>query len=106
VSAPAGRADDFSWPRPASNASAAPEVSPPQPVAAAPATPPKQGDAAKKPAESGKEANKDASKDSNKDANKDTKNKAAKDPTAAKPHRAPNADLDGAPIPPAPVGSR
>ncbi|MGB8629107.1 MAG: GDSL-type esterase/lipase family protein [Xanthobacteraceae bacterium] len=107
VSAPAGRADDFSWPRPASNASAAPEASP-QPVASTPATPTKQGDAGKKPAESGKEANKDASKDSNKDANKDTKNKAVKDPAAApvKPRRAPNAILDGAPIPPAPVGSR
>ena len=106
VSAPAGRADDFSWPRPASDASAAPEASP-QPVASAPATPAKQGDdAGKKPADLGKNASKDASKDSNKEANKDTKNKAAKDPAAAKPHRAPNADLDGAPIPPAPVGSR
>jgi uncharacterized protein len=93
VSAPAGRADDFSWPRPTSDASAVPEASP-QPVASAPATPAKQGDAGKKPADAGK------------DSNKDTKNKAAKDPAAVKPHRGPNADLDGAPTPPAPVGSR
>jgi uncharacterized protein len=109
VNAPAGRADDFSWPRPTSDASAATEA-PPQPVASTPAPPAKQNDAGKKPADSGKEANKDsnkdAGKDSNKEANKDTKNKSAKDPAAAKPHRAPNADLDGAPIPPAPVGSR
>jgi len=58
----------------------------------------------KKPAESGKDTNKDINKDINKEANKDTKNKAAKDSAAAaKPHRSPNADLDGAPIPPAPV---
>jgi uncharacterized protein len=93
VTAPAGRADDFSWPRSGDDASAAPEV-PPQPVALSPATPAKQSAAGKKPAELGKEAN------------KETKNKAAKDPAIAKPHRAPNADLDGAPIPPAPVGSR
>jgi hypothetical protein len=105
VAAPAGRADDFSWPRPASDARAAPEAAP-QPVASTPATPAKQGDAGKNPAEAGKDSNKDASKDPNKEANKDTKNKAAKDPAAAKPRRAPNADLDGAPIPPAPVGSR
>jgi uncharacterized protein len=96
VAAPAGRADDFSWPRPATDASAAPEASP-QPVALTPATPAKQGDAGKKPAEG---------RESNKEANKDTKNKAAKDAAPAKPRRAPNADLDGAPIPPAPVGSR
>ena len=109
VTAPSGRADDFSWPRPTSDASAAPEA-PAQPVASTPAPPAKQNDAGKKPAESGKEANKDsnkdAGKDSDKEANKDTKNKSAKDPAAVKPRRAPNADLDGAPIPPAPVGSR
>jgi hypothetical protein len=67
-------------------------------VASTPASPPKQSDAVKKPAESDKEAGKRSDKDS--------KNKAAKDPAAAKSRRAPNADLDGAPIPPAPVGSR
>jgi len=103
VTAPTDRADDFSWPRSGADASAVTEVSP-QPVALTPATPTKQGDAGKKPAESGKETSKEA----NKEANKDTKNKAAKDPapTPARPHRSPNADLDGAPIPPAPVGSR
>jgi len=101
VTAPSGRADDFSWPHPKTDASAAPGASSP-PVALTPAAPPKQSDAAKQPAESGKDTNKDSSKE----ANKDTKNKAAKDTAPVKPHRAPNADLDGAPIPPAPVGSR
>jgi uncharacterized protein len=96
VAAPTGRADDFSWPHPKSDASAAPEAS--SPVASTPASPPKQSDAVKKPAEPDKEAGKRSDKDS--------KNKAAKDPAAAKSRRAPNADLDGAPIPPAPVGSR
>ena len=41
LAAPAGRADDFSWPRPGSDTSARPEVSP-EPVAAAPDTPEKQ----------------------------------------------------------------
>jgi uncharacterized protein len=97
VAAPTGRADDFSWPRPKSDASAAPEASSP-PVVSTPAAPPKQSDAAKKPA--------DADREAGKEANKDSKNKAAKDSAAVKPRRAPNADLDGAPIPPAPVGSR
>jgi uncharacterized protein len=105
VAAPTGRADDFSWPRPKSDVSAAPEASSP-PVALTPAAPPRQSDAVKKPTESDKDVGKEASKDSNKEANKDNKNKAAKDPAPVKPRRAPNADLDGAPIPPAPVGSR
>jgi hypothetical protein len=46
LAAPAGRADDFSWPRPGSDASARPEV-PPEPVAVAPGTPEKLGTAAK-----------------------------------------------------------
>ena len=45
LAAPAGRADDFSWPHPGSDASARPEVSP-EPVAAAPDTPQKQDTAA------------------------------------------------------------
>jgi hypothetical protein len=45
LAAPAGRADDFSWPRPGSDAST-PEVSP-EPVAVAPGTPEKLGTTAK-----------------------------------------------------------
>jgi uncharacterized protein len=44
--APAGRADDFSWPRPESDASTKPEVSP-EPVAVSPDSPEKPGTAAK-----------------------------------------------------------
>jgi uncharacterized protein len=46
LAAPAGRADDFSWPRHGSDASVTPEVSP-KPVAAAPDTPEKQSTVAK-----------------------------------------------------------
>ena len=46
LAAPAGRADDFSWPRPGSDASARPGPSP-EPVAAAPDTPEEQGTVAK-----------------------------------------------------------
>jgi len=46
LAAPAGRADNFSWPRPESDASARPEVSP-EPVAVAPGMPEKQDTAAK-----------------------------------------------------------
>jgi uncharacterized protein len=46
LAAPAGRADDFSWPRPGSDASGRPESSP-EPVAVTPDTPDKLGTAAK-----------------------------------------------------------
>jgi hypothetical protein len=95
VAARTGRADDFSWPRPTSDASAAPDPSS-QPVASTPET----------GKEASKNSNKDVSKDSNKGTNKDTNNKAAKDRASVKPHRAPSADLDGVPIPRTPVGSR
>jgi hypothetical protein len=45
LAAPAGRADDFSWPRPGSDVSARPEI-PPEPVAAAPGTE-RQGESTK-----------------------------------------------------------
>jgi uncharacterized protein len=96
VAAPTGRADDFSWPRPSSDASATSEIAP-QSAVMTPATAVKQGADGKKPAEAGKDT---------KNAGKDTKNKTAKDFAPARTHRAPNADLDDAPIPPAPVGSR
>jgi hypothetical protein len=89
VAAPAGRADDFSWPR--SDASAAPDMAP-EPAALIPAAPKK-----------GSASNNDGKKPA--DAKSDSKNKTASDPAAARAHRAPSADLDGAPRPPAPVGS-
>jgi len=84
--AAAGRADDFSWPRPGAAASAAPDTAP-QPASLTP--PPKRSGDSQKPAA---------------DAGKDTKNKAANETT--KPSRPAKSDLDGAPVPPAPVGSR
>ncbi|MGB7466540.1 MAG: hypothetical protein WBW14_26880, partial [Candidatus Acidiferrum sp.] len=90
--APAGRADDFSWPRPGSDALAAPELSP-QPVALQPGAPTKNGVAVK---DDGKKLA---------DAKKDAK-KPAIDLRASKTRHAPNADFDRAPVPPAPVGSR
>ena len=59
LAAPAGRADDFSWPRPGSDASAGPEVSR-EPVAAAPDTPKKLGAAAKGDGKNQTDAKKDA----------------------------------------------
>jgi hypothetical protein len=89
--ASAGRADDFSWPRPGAGASAAPEISP-QPAALTPAPAGKAGKAgeAKKPADSGK----------------DTRSKTGKDSTPSRSRPAAGADLDGAPVPPRPVGAR
>jgi hypothetical protein len=77
LAVPAGRADDFSWPRPGSDASARPEVSP-EPVALAPDTPEKQDTAAKS---NGK---------NQADAKKDAKEKSASDSRASArvgPHR-------------------
>jgi hypothetical protein len=91
--APPGRADDFSWPRPGSDALAAPELSP-QPVALKPDAPTKNGVAAKG---DGKKLA---------DAKKDAKEKPAIDLRGSKTRHAPNADFDGAPVSPAPVGSR
>jgi hypothetical protein len=93
--APAGRADDFSWPRPGPSASAAPEIAP-QPAALAPAAPAGKSD--KKPADSAKDAKGKPGKDSAKDSGKDL--------GARRSRRPANANLDGAPVPPAPVGSR
>jgi uncharacterized protein len=88
---PAGRADDFSWPRPGSAASAAPDI-PAEPVSL---TPPPAGKSDKKPA--------DAAKDAKSKLGKESSN-SGKD--SAKSRRPANADLDGAPVPPAPVGPR
>jgi hypothetical protein len=88
IPAPSGRADDFSWPRPGSdaNADAAPEpVTPAAPPPKGAPTNPKKTD----------------------DAKTDTKNKVAPTVPAAPaaPARRPSASLDGgSPRPPAPVG--
>jgi len=88
IPAPSGRADDFSWPRPGSdaNAEAAPEPVTPS------APPPKGAPANPKKAD---------------DAKPDTKTKVAPaaPATPAAPARRPSASLDGGPPrPPAPVG--
>ncbi|MGC1780475.1 MAG: GDSL-type esterase/lipase family protein [Xanthobacteraceae bacterium] len=86
VAAVAGRADDFSWPRPA-----APIDTAPQPVSLSPAEPAKKGAAAngnaKQPV----------------DTKKDVKKKPGKD-TDARPARSPHAALDGAPRPAKDIG--
>jgi lysophospholipase L1-like esterase len=87
LAAPAGRADDFSWPRP--SASSTPDIVP-QPSASNPDAPTKRTDAAKKPTDNGR----------------DTKNKAGKESAAGKTRRSTNADLDGASAQSAPMGSR
>ncbi len=93
--APAGRADDFSWPRQSGNARATSEpADSPQPVALAPSTPAKQGTAAM---DDGKKRT---------DIKKEAKEKSASDSRVTKTRHAPNMDLDDPPIPPAPVGSR
>ena len=58
LAAPSGRADDFAWPRPGSDAST-PEVSP-EPVAVAPGTPEKLGTTAKGNSENQANAKRDA----------------------------------------------
>jgi hypothetical protein len=92
LSAPAGRADDFSWPRP--SASATPEAAP-QPASLTPAPAAKSD---KKPADSSKDAKSKLGKESAKDSGKDS--------ATTRQRRPSNANLDGAPVPPAPVGSR
>ena len=91
--APAGRADNFSWPRSGSDANATSEVSP-QPVALTSDAPTKNGVPVK---DDGKKLV---------DAKKDAKEKPANDLRVSKTRHTPNAGLDGAPIPPVPVGSR
>jgi len=88
--APPGRADDFSWPRPGAGATAAPDTAP-QPATLTPAPPTKKTGEAKKPAA---------------EAGKDAKSKSGKDSAPTRPARPANANLDGAPVPPAPIGSR
>jgi uncharacterized protein len=63
LAAPAGRADNFSWPRPESDASARSEVSP-EPVGAAPGAPETQGAATKGDGKNQAGAKKDANEKS------------------------------------------
>src|SRR5262249_43504400 len=86
LEAHAGRADAFSWPRPDAGAGIALDIAP-QPIALSPTSQSKKGDEAKKSSEGGK----------------DTKNKPAKESGVSKTRRSTNADLDGAPMPPASV---
>jgi hypothetical protein len=91
--APTGRADNFSWPRPESDASATSEVSP-QPVSQTSDAPTKNGPSVN---DYGKKLL---------DAKKDAKEKPAIDLRVSKTRHTPAVGLDGAPIPPAPVGLR
>jgi len=59
LKAPAGRADDFSWPRPGSDGSVGPEISP-EPVAVAPDAQEKQDTATKNNGKNQADAKKDA----------------------------------------------
>jgi len=94
IAAVAGRADDFSWPRPAPSAADAA----PQPVSLSPAEPAKKGAAAHEEAKKPAEAKKDANKN-------DAKKKPESDSSGRVRH-SPRAELDGAPVSPAPVGAR
>ncbi len=87
LAAPHGRADDFSWPRPANDANTA-DVAP-EPAALTPA-----------PAKKGATGKNDAKKPA--DAKADGKTKPAADTPPAR--RSPSASLDGAPRPPKSVG--
>jgi uncharacterized protein len=103
IAAPAGRADDFTWPHRGADASAAttdtgPLPGPEQPAPAVSGA--KKGADSKTAPANGKAA--DAKSSETKAA--DTKSKPAPDQAAAKPRRAPSASLDGAPRPPKDVG--
>ena len=89
IPAPSGRADDFSWPRPGSDANA----EAPEPAAVTPSTPPTKG------APTNPKKTDDAKPDAK------TKVAPAAPATPAAPARRPSASLDGGPPrPPAPVG--
>jgi uncharacterized protein len=89
--APAARADDFSWPRPESDASVTSEFLP-QPAALTSET---------------STTNSPSVKDGKKlSAKKDANERSAVDSRVSKTRHAPNAKLDGAAIAPAPVGLR
>ncbi len=88
IAAPPGRADDFSWPRAEAAAGATDAVT--APIVSTPPTPPAKGSGGKN--------------DTKKPA--DAKSQEAPNAAAVRPRRAPRAELDGAPPPTAPIGSR
>jgi hypothetical protein len=90
LTAPSGRADDFSWPRPKAAASGAADAAPAPAALDTPASPRKPG-----PGHVESKVPDDAKAKSN----------AAPDAATVRPRRAPRATLDGAPRPPAPVGA-
>ena len=92
--APAGRADDFSWPHQSDDARATPKPDSPQPVALAPSAPATPDMPTK---DDGKNQT---------DTKKEAKEKRASELRVTKTRHAPNGGLDDPPIPPAPVGSR
>ena len=106
LAAPPGRADDFAWPRPGTDANGTPD-STPDPAALIPAAPPKPAGRAdgKKPTagknESRTETKTDAKTETKIDAKTDTKTEAkGKTLSESPPGRAkksPSAALDGAP---------
>jgi len=99
VAAVTGRADDFSWPRPAPPANAAPQPVSLTPAAPAPAKKGAASGDAKQPADAKKDAKKKPERDS--DARKDTD--ARKESDAGRTH-ASRPTLDGAPRPPKDIG--
>ncbi len=88
LTAPRGRADDFSWPRPANDANATDLA--PVPAALTPATPAKKGAAGKNDAKNPA------------DEKADAKNKSGPDSTRNR--RSPSASFDAPPRPPKSVG--
>jgi hypothetical protein len=94
LTAPAGRADNFSWPQAGTNTSATPNVTP-QPVAL---TPPAVRSDLKMP-DDAKTGTKTGTKTEPK-----AKTKPATGTAVAHPRRPPHAALDGAPRPPMPIG--
>jgi hypothetical protein len=100
IAAPAGRADDFAWPRRAPGPNAASVDTGPMPgpeQAAPPPAPKKPADAKKQP--DGKNADKGGD-----GKTADSKSKQSAPDQGAKPRRSSGATLDGAPRPPRDVG--
>ena len=96
IAAPAGRADDFSWPR--AGANAAPDAAA-EPIVPTPPAPPAKGSGGKNDSSKGDVNKNNANKI---DAKKSGDAKAQLAVPPAKPRRA-REDLDGAPRPPMPI---
>ena len=96
IAAPAGRADDFSWPR--AGANAAPDAAA-EPIVPTPPAPPAKGSGGKNDSSKG-DVNKNTANKIDAKKSGDAKAQLAVPP--AKPRRA-REDLDGAPRPPMPI---